>query len=559
MKTLKKFVTALLSLAMVVLFVVPAFAQQGDYSITINNTNANHTYTAYQIFKGDVSGGAAKEPADKDAGTITGQVLSNIEWGTGVTNTAALITALKSVEGFTALSDNATAADVAKLLTSAELVDSFMTLINGETSYLGTASGSDKPEAAESSATITLSEAGYYLVIDSYNGTDGFVSDYIVQVLGKETISPKGDSTYIEKKVYEESFSQTPSKWGNGYNDVADYDIGDSVKFKLVVPIPDMTGYDGYDLIISDTLTNMTLNNDLNVFVADSKAATTGTDLNPGEDYTLTTTNIGDVSFRLSFDDIEDNKQDFVIGKFIIVTYSATIANSAEIGLDGNPNTVTLQYSNNPNDLTSYGESEDTVVVFTYELDGSKIDGANPDTKLAGAQFVLLNSDGSEVASFDTNGKFAGWKQKPEDSNWSGLEDDNTKVILISKEDGTFGISGIDEGTYKLREIAAPEGYNKLDGDKVIVITASTDAPVQNYDGTATTVLTALTIRIDQGEAVNGILEDGTVTATVANNKGTTLPETGGVGTTLFITVGGVLVLVAGVLLIVRYRMKEDN
>lgn len=223
MKKTKQLTAVLLSLVMLLVLAVPAAAQIGDYSITINDTNSNHTYTAYQIFKGDISG-SDTEPDP--------YVLSNIQWGDGV-NTEGLIAALREVEGFTDLAENATAADVAELLTNAEVLDTFLGVINGTPGFLGTPTGNGvTPGDEQTSCIINLTEAGYYLVKDvvAEGAVGQSVSDYIVQVLGEESMAPKSsDIPTLEKKVAEEGDGGHGKYDQNGgyglyYNDVADWD-----------------------------------------------------------------------------------------------------------------------------------------------------------------------------------------------------------------------------------------------------------------------------------------------------------------------------------------------
>ena len=132
-------------------------------------------------------------------------------------------------------------------------------------------------------------------------------------------------------------------------------------------------------------------------------------------------------------------------------------------------------------------------------------------------------------------------------------------VILTSDENGLFNIAGLDDGTYFLREIQAPAGYNLLEEDVKLVITATTANGQDWNSGIATDALTGLTITVDNGAAQNGDLDTGIVNVTVENNRGATLPETGGMGPTLFYIIGGLLVVGAGILLVVRIRMKAHN
>lgn len=567
MKQAKKLAAVLLSLVLVLALAVPASAQTGNYSITITDTNSNHTYTAYQIFKGDISG-SDTEPDP--------YVLSNIQWGDGV-NTEGLIPALQAVDGFTDLADDASAAAVAEKLTTSEALDAFLQVINGNPGFLGNATGAGvTPDEGADTCTINLTEAGYYLVKDAVaEGALGqSVSDYIVQVLGEESMAPKdSDVPTVEKKVSEEDYHQNDG-YGTTYNDVADWDIGDSVPFKLIGSIPDMSAYETYEYIFNDTLSNgLTLQEDtIKVYIAVDKddEVRDYIPLKKGDDYTLTTTNTenGGGRFSIAFDDLKtapyiaDGTRNYVI-----VTYDATLNANAEIGLDGNPNSVDLQFSNDPNGDGLGRTTEDTVIVFTYELDGTKVDGENEDTKLEGAEFVLFNGGHTRVAHIE-NGKLAGWVALPagyDNTNYQQIPyemweeiDQTTSVIMTSAAEGVFGVSGLDDGTYYLMEIKAPNGYNLLEGDVQLVIEATT-VNGQNWNGVANTALTALTINVANEGAVNGKTDTGAVNVTVRNNQGATLPETGGMGTTLFYIIGGLLVVGAGILLVVRIRMRSHN
>ena len=159
----------------------------------------------------------------------------------------------------------------------------------------------------------------------------------------------------VEKKVSEEDYHQDDG-YGTTYNDVADWDIGDSVPFKLIGSIPDMSAYDTYEYIFTDTLSNgLTLQEGtVQVYIAVNRddEVRDYTPLTEGEDYTLTVNNVenGGGSFSIDFDDLKTAPYvDQGNRNFVIVTYDATLNANAEIGLDGNPNRVDLQFSNNPN------------------------------------------------------------------------------------------------------------------------------------------------------------------------------------------------------------------
>ena len=579
MKQAKKLAAVLLSLVLVLALAVPASAA-GNYTITITNDQAGHTYEAYQIFAGDVSSDAQQE------GNVGGPILSNIIWGTGVDNTRvdntryeALLAALQA-DGtigrkFADIDDATDAAAIAAALDGAATTDAeaFANVVSRFLSDTATESTD-----GDGVYTITGLDAGYYLVKDqngSLQGDPATATEYIVQVLGNVAMEPKdSDVPTVEKKVSEEDYHQNDG-YGTTYNDVADWDIGDSVPFKLIGSIPDMSAYDTYEYIFNDTLSDgLTLQEDtIKVYIAVDKNDEVGeyTPLTAGKDYTLNVQNVGangGGSFSIAFTDLKTAPY---VGQgdrhFVIVTYDATLNANAEIGLDGNPNSVDLQFSNDPNGDGLGRTTEDTVIVFTYELDGTKVDGENEDTKLEGAEFVLFNGGHTRVAHIE-NGKLVGWVALPggDDSDtyqqipyetWEEF-DQTTSVIMTSAAEGVFGVSGLDDGTYHLMEIKAPNGYNLLEGDVQLVIEATT-VNGQNWNGVANTALTALTINVANEGAVNGKTDTGAVNVTVRNNQGATLPETGGMGTTLFYIIGGLLVVGAGILLVVRIRMRSHN
>lgn len=514
MKQTRKLLSLLLALAMVCALAATAFA--ATVTVPSDGILKDHTFTAYQIFSGREESG----------------ILSDVQWGSGI-NSDNFLAALKDGtafgDKFDACTDAAAVAEVLSANTS--FANAFAKLAYTHKTGTGT---------ALTSGTNTLDD-GYYLVVDTTEDVaDGSAYNAaLLQVVGDVNITVKTDAPTVEKKVLE----------GNTYQDAADYNIGDAVPFRLIGSVPDMSRYDTYKYIFHDTLsTGLTLNeNSIKVYVASNKAGTDKVEITTGW-----TKAVSGQTFTVSFADLK-TVTGVSQGKYIIVEYTATLNQSAVIGLPGNSNEVYLEYSNKP-DQSGSGENntgntpKDEVLVFTYELDTTKVDGSHTETKLRGAKFVLLNSDGTKVATI-SDGKFSGWTNVPTAGDNGEISWPETSV-LTSNEKGLFTVTGLDAGTYKLREIVAPAGYNLLKKDIVVVITATIGA---NADGKTT--LTNLAVTAD-GTAGTGNVNSGIVGITVANNKGATLPETGGIGTTIFYTVGGILVLVAVVLLVTKKRMN---
>lgn len=519
MKQTRKLLSLLLALAMVCALAATAFA--ATVTVPSDGILKNHTFTAYQIFSGREERG----------------ILSDVQWGSGI-NAGGFLAALKADSTYGNLFTNCTeAAAVADVLsannTNTALANAVAKLAYANKTGTGTALTSGENTLAD----------GYYLIVDTTAnvGEGGAYNASLLQVVGNINITVKTDAPTVEKKVQE----------GGADKDAADYNIGDAVPFRLIGSVPDMSRYDTYKYIFHDTLsTGLTLNEgSIKVYVAGDKAGTNKSDITSS--WTVGTGANGE-TFTVSCDNIKAING-VSQGKYIIVEYTATLNQNAEIGLPGNSNKVYLEYSNKP-DQSGSGENntgntpEDEVLVFTYELDTTKVDGKNPDTKLRGAKFVLLNSDGNKVATI-SDGKFSGWTNVPTAGDNGEISWPETSV-LTSNENGLFTVTGLDAGTYKLREIVAPAGYNLLKDDITVVITATIAA---GNDGKTT--LTNLAVAAD-GTAGTGNVNFGIVGITVANNKGATLPETGGIGTTIFYTVGGILVLVAVVLLVTKKRMN---
>ena len=538
MKKRSKILASLL-LALVMVFTLTSTAFAATVTVPTTGILKDHTFTAYQVFSGREEGG----------------VLSDVQWGSGIDSTAFLA-ALKADTTYGSLfTACTTAASVAKVLgdnnTNTALANAVAKLAYANKTGTGTALTAGENTLAD----------GYYLVVDTTTdvGEGGAYNTALLQVVGNININVKTDVPTFEKKVQEDDKYNQDGGYGQGYNDVADYNIGDAVPFKLIGSVPDMSRYDTYKYIFHDTLSDgLTLSEDsIKVYVASDKA---GTDKAEITDWTKA---VDGQSFTVSFTDLK-TVSGVSQGKFIIVEYTATLNQNAVIGLNGNLNTAYLQYSNKP-DQSGSGNTdntgktpEDKVIVFTYELDVTKVDGQD-NTKLENAKFVLLNSDGTKVAKI-TNGKFDGWQDLPAAGSDGKIAADSwdENTILTSNSSGLFKIAGLDDGTYKLREIAAPTGYNMLSSDITVIITATTTNGQAWTDGLASSALTKLEVTADD-VAGTGDTSTGIAGITVANNKGATLPETGGIGTTIFYVLGGALVIGAAVLLITKKRMNAEK
>ena len=490
MKTTRKLLAMVLALMMVMSLATIAFAATTG---TVKN-DTDRTYKAYQIFSGTQADGSA--------------VLGDIVWGNGI-NAEAFLTELKKIEAF---KDCETAADVAAALKGvADKSDTAKAFANLAAKHL-----TDTATDVAANETATL-DSGYYLLVDTSTG-NAAQNPALLQVTNDTTIN-----------ITDKSGAPSVDKTIQGEGDAAEGSIGDTFTFVLTATMPTtFEGYDSYKVVFKDTLSKgLTYNEDADVSV-------------DGFDVDYSTDTAGNTIITVTNANVLDDG--VAAGSEITVTYTATLNSNAVVGSAGNPNTVKLEYSNDPNwngaseQEPTKETPEDKVVVFTFELDVTKVDG-DTEATLEGAEFKL-QSDATKKWAVVENGKLTGWAE---------TEDEGS--VLTSDADGLFKIIGLDQGTYYLKETKAPAGYNLLKDPITIVITATVT------DTEETQALTALTIKVgDVTEAGN--VTSGVVSTTVENNSGATLPETGGMGTTLFYIVGAVLMIGAAVLLITKRRMN---
>ena len=292
----------------------------------------------------------------------------------------------------------------------------------------------------------------------------------------------------------------------------------------------------------------------------------------------ITVTNNGDsgIAIAVKITDVKGltlAKSTLSKNSIITVKYSAKLDTDAEIGLDGNVNKVKLTYSNNPN-KTGNGTTKpddtgetpvDKVIVFTYEQDFTKKD-ADSGKELKDAEFVLSRKKGEETQYLVATQKVNKVDGTYVVDSWTTEKD---KATTLKTTDGTYKVIGLEDGAYTVEETKKPNGYNDpVDSTTDLTISAETDNG-QAWAGVASKALTGLTLTA-ANDGTNAVsvtlgneqhkanLSDGIVAADIFNTKGSTLPSTGGIGTTMFYIGGGVLVAGAGVLLITKKRAKKD-
>lgn len=504
-KAMKKLMAALLAVAMVCAMAIPAFADGSSSTstaavtlYTITAPKNGHTYEIYQIFTGDYD---ALQPS----------MLTNIKWGkngTGKAGDAVEQTVLDELSGVASSASYSVKLDVIEKYVT--LTNPVKTIVNG------------------GSVEVV---GGYYLIKDQ----DGSVpssetyTTYIVSVVGNVDIKPKSSAVPEFNKKLKDTNDSTGevSRW----QDSADYDIGDYIPFRLQGTVSkDFDSYKTYYYAFHDVEeAGLTFDpSSVKVFVGDENGK-----LIPDTDYKVFTKKAGttsdtDCTFEIVFDDLK-KVTSVTANSIITVTYKSQLNDNAVLGAHGNVNKAQLEYSNNPRGNGTGTTPWDNVIVFTYKVVVNKVD--QDIHRLEGAEFTLTK-------------KIAG----------------GTEVVKTMTIDGSdkslFTLSGLDDGEYTLTETVTPANYNTI---SPITFTVNATHEIE-WDSISTrdNVLTSLTGDKKVGEITFDVDKTaGSLSTNVINNIGTTLPGTGGIGTTIFYVIGGGLMVAAAILLITKKRMEN--
>lgn len=499
---MKKLITLLAVLTLALAMAVPAFAETTTptkYTITINNGTGN--YAAYQIFKGD----------------LHEKTLSNIEWGDNVTD-----------EGRTKFGN---AADKAKTITTEADAKAFAVEV---AKYL------TDPAAGTGTDSITVSGPGYYLIKNTSVGEGEVFTDYILRVVGDVKVNPKSGKPTLDKQI---RHNET-GLWGV----VGDNQIGDTVEFRTLTTVPIVSGYTQYTYAIHDEMSagltsNVRSNEDVTIKVNDE----TVLDKNY---YTVTVDEVNTNKFTVTVDvlnAIKDGKM--VEGNTLYTYYTGILNEKAKVYNDGKQdNKAYLEYSNNPHDNKTTNKTPEKVVYdWTFKMGVKKVDGADG-TPLTDAKFVLSKNGNCSLGTIGDDGTpstttdLINLIENSDGSYTVAPAGYNGSVVNVMTA-GDITINGLDDATvYYLYETKAPAGYNRLTAAVRFEITATYSDAGDN----CTSVTATVNNDVQSSVSVN-----------VRNNKGSTLPSTGGIGTTLFYVIGGGLMAVAAVLLVTKKRMNN--
>ena len=502
MKHMNKILALVLAMVMVIGLAISASAANtavaGPFDVTINNATG-HKYVIYQIFTGEL----AKDDAGKE-------ILSNIKYGAdylpGEVTTDTLVpkTVLDAVNA-------------------------------NPNTVVPTGAGTDMTTTGDK-AVISGLAAGYYMIVDvtdplPENHTSSAV---IFQVVGDTTINSKHPKTTIVKKtqdINDSTGEYTVDKNDNNttWIDSADYDINDTVPFKSTATFDGLKNYETYKVIFTDIMAKgLTYKADMVVLVngVDHTAAFTITTETYNNTEDANDAYNGGTKITVTCDNIKPIIGADANAATIELVYSATLNENANFGAPGNPNKIKVTTKPDGTGETPW----DVNIVFTYKLESNKYaNEVKEGNELTGAGFTLFKwiKDESEAGG--------SWKQIGEE----------VKGEAMTK----FEWKGIDDGKYKLVETTTPAGYNTIDPIEFEVV-------AEHVIVAENPTLTSLTGEEETGEIeFTADATSGLVSTDVINNSGTILPETGGIGTTIFYIVGGLLAVFATVLLITKKRM----
>ena len=501
-KAIKKLLATLLAVAMLCAMAVPAFAasSSNDGKITINNAVSGQTYTIYRILEleYDQTNNAYRYTAVEAWNTFINTRSSDLK----VDNATGTVTWVNSDK-------NNNSSAIQNFADAAGKWASDNTIANDG---FKTASGS--------TVTFTDLPLGWYLVVSSLS--NGAICS--IGTTDKEvTINEKNGAPTVDKEVLEDST--------NTYGKGNDADVGDTVTFRATIKVTDG---DPKNYVLHDKMSDGLTFKGITSVTRTNAGTSTSDTLNENTHYTLKqgagVTVDPNCTFELAFKENVLKPNDVVV-----VEYTAVINEKAVIGSTGNPNEATLEYKDGTRGTSS------STKTYTWKIDIYKYfqDSAGTKKPLKDATFVLYRQNSSNTPEYA--------KISADKIEWVTEKEQATP--LTSDKEGKIAISRLDADTYYLEETKAPTGYNPLTSPIEIKIEHST------MNETSASATITYKQQGTEDSATNITSTENRVE--VENKTGTTLPSTGGMGTTLFYVVGGGLMVAAIVLLVTKKRMEN--
>lgn len=553
--------TAALSFGGVMAPATMAFATTLNNRITIKqnaentdatNPNRKTQFVAYQIFNAKVVDGTSA--SDK--------VVSDVAWAENVTEPtqASIINAIKQSAGYDSSKSKLpedktpTAQDVADwmadnlqdaswVVNNGDLLDTIADLVKGTTPAMPR--GASSAAFAADDTSISFKNSGYYLFLtdDSSIGTKDSYSELrqtgtspIFAVIGGSAVevTEKTGIPTVTKKIKDD-------KSGAGWADKADSQVGQDVKYQLTGTVAEnVASFDSYYYEFRDELSAGLTVTDASIKVFAGSDRASAVEITSGFTPEVKNAENGaGQTLTVKFDNLKLAVANLSSSTKIFVEYTAQLdPNKAVVGGEGNENTVKLIYSNNP---MSDGKGEsvpDTVRDYTYALKLVKGDSADETAKLSGVKFTIQATGADEGD---------GTKFVQEDGSLGA-----DSYEFTTDRNGEINIKGLDAGTYTVEETHTLDGYNTL---PKFTFTITADG-LGNDEGNNNLSVSATKNGSDL--VMKPSVDNGTVTLTVKNKKGSGLPLTGLNGVT-FTWIAGGAVLCIGVAHLIRSRKQAEE
>lgn len=431
----------------------------------------------------------------------------------------------------------------------------------------------------QNSVVLEGLDYGYYLVDEETpaSGSYSAASLCMVSTANPEAdIKVKSDYPTVTKKINEDDNNI-------GWNDIADFEIGQTVPYKFTSMAPNMNGYSTYYMAFHDRM------DECLTFNPDSVAVTISDDTKTytldSSEFSTVVSSTADETFQVQISDIKAiidrefppaaGSQENTYGQSIVVSFDATLNDKAAdlTGRPGFENSVMLEFSNDPDSNAAptpdqpngpTGETPwDTVVCFTYKLNVLKVN--EHQTSLADAKFRLYsdaNCTQEVYVKQEGNGYIVINRDSTGGTDHTGGEVPDDAVEMVSDDQGTLTIFGLDQGNYWLKETEAPAGYRPLLEPVELTVTPVFTTDRDSYmegEGAGDKILESL----DVTASINGSSKDlvtdaadGSFNLTVENQTGSKLPITGSAGTIIALGSG---VVIAGAAAWNLKRKKNSN
>ena len=515
------------------------------------------TYKAYRIFKADVVDG-------KDG---SGKVVSNIDWASLAARTAVL----GYLSGVTdsGITVDSSAQDAAECLIKHSDGTGNATPIENNNLFNGLAKEVER-NVTQTGSSFTAGEVftpqdenhnalqGYYLFVtdESTLGTKekpvkNTGTSPIFAVVGDAlvTVNEKTSIPTVEKKIKNDN--------GSDWADKADSQMGQQVKYKLTGTVAsNIATFGTYHYEFSDKLSGG-LTADANSVVVKIGDKVLQCNVTPGADTGYDVSIDANNTLAVKFTDLKAAAKQAGAtlngSSNVVVTYTAMLdpvkAANVTVGGTGNDNAVKLIYSNNPMGEGTGESVPDTVRDYTYALKLVKEDAANDATKLNGVKFTIQATNPDDNAE----GAPAGTKYVQENGTLS-----EKKHEFETKDGGVIEVKGLDVGTYTVKETHTLDGYNTLP-DFTFTISTVNENGIDGLDQVeGQNDVTVFVSKPNMDLVEKPDVNNGTVTLTVKNKKGSNLPLTGLNGVT-FTWIAGGAVLCIGVAHLIRSRKQAEE